>query len=225
MKIKPSTHTRPPPPDPNLPYVWLNDQWFLLATDTGDGVPRKLDLPKALVAGDVAGHEFHGNQWTGGQGSEHESLSYRSIDALKDYKGFGYGVINEALRDPEAASKFSDAAVSTAKQEIQAMDEAFRCCAQHLEQDTWVYRNIRPDVEQELERAGRFRDNGFVSTSTDRNNAWPGKLTAILLPAGTAVMPMDQFGGSDVTRNENELLLNRGSEFDRTGEGTWKLRS
>jgi hypothetical protein len=33
------------PPDPNKPYLWLDGKWVLLATDTGDGVPRKLSFP------------------------------------------------------------------------------------------------------------------------------------------------------------------------------------
>jgi hypothetical protein len=42
---------RPPageqPPDPNKPYLWFDGQWILLATDDGDGVPRKLTFPPA----------------------------------------------------------------------------------------------------------------------------------------------------------------------------------
>lgn len=39
---------RPPPPDPNLPYLWVTKgdgtgAWMLLVTDTLDGVPTSLD--------------------------------------------------------------------------------------------------------------------------------------------------------------------------------------
>jgi hypothetical protein len=32
-----------PPPDKDKPYIWINGQWYLVHTDTGDGVPESLD--------------------------------------------------------------------------------------------------------------------------------------------------------------------------------------
>lgn len=32
-----------PPPSENEPWIWLDGQWFLVVTDTGDGVPESLD--------------------------------------------------------------------------------------------------------------------------------------------------------------------------------------
>lgn len=32
-----------PPPDKNKPYVWFNGKWYLVVTDTEDGVPASLD--------------------------------------------------------------------------------------------------------------------------------------------------------------------------------------
>lgn len=34
-----------PPPNPDEPWIWLNGQWYLVATDTSDGVPDKLEFP------------------------------------------------------------------------------------------------------------------------------------------------------------------------------------
>lgn len=39
-----SSDQRPPPPDPNKPYIWIGGEWLLVATDTADGVPDSLDL-------------------------------------------------------------------------------------------------------------------------------------------------------------------------------------
>jgi tetratricopeptide (TPR) repeat protein len=33
-----------PPPDENQPYMWLDGQWVLLASDTADGIPQKLEF-------------------------------------------------------------------------------------------------------------------------------------------------------------------------------------
>jgi hypothetical protein len=37
------------PPDPSKPYLWFDGQWILLASDSADGVPRKLDVPGKQV--------------------------------------------------------------------------------------------------------------------------------------------------------------------------------
>jgi hypothetical protein len=34
---------RPPPPNKNEPWVWLDGKWYKVVTDTGDGVPDDLD--------------------------------------------------------------------------------------------------------------------------------------------------------------------------------------
>lgn len=36
-----------PPPDENEPWFWIGDKWYLVVTDTSDGVPEELNLPAA----------------------------------------------------------------------------------------------------------------------------------------------------------------------------------
>jgi hypothetical protein len=60
---------RPPCPDPNRPYVWLDGKWVLLMTDDDDGVPQSLSyLPQTQHANrtlnsesDIRMREFNPN--------------------------------------------------------------------------------------------------------------------------------------------------------------------
>ena len=41
------------PPDPSKPYLWFDGQWILLATDDGDGVPRKIEFKPPTNSSDA----------------------------------------------------------------------------------------------------------------------------------------------------------------------------
>lgn len=56
---------------------------------------------RKLAKGDVEGHEFHGNQWTGGEGGQQESRSFRhfSLDDLEQDKIEGWKEDHEQQQD------------------------------------------------------------------------------------------------------------------------------
>jgi len=113
--------------------------------------------------GDLPGHEFHGNQWTGG-GVESVIQSSKAEDklvAIQNYTGDS-APINVALRSGEAPPK---GYLGTTK----ALDAAIK--ASPLQPDNGIdelfTRIVPPEVADAWKDGATVTDQGFVSLSED----------------------------------------------------------
>lgn len=144
-------------------------------------------------------------------------LDSNQVDAIKEYTGNMYLTVNPKLRAGKPVSK-ADA------KELKLIDDAF--AKAKTTEDIEVYRGISGDAMkhyQHLKPGDSFKDSAFVSTSTDKDTAdnfsrGDGKaIMQVRVPKGSKAISVDSLSvfkkGGNVTRSENEILLDRNSSF------------
>ena len=185
-----------------------------------------------LVKGDTEGHEFHGNQWTGGLGAAANEFANDPVamGALKAYTGNDYSVINGPLRgnagwmDPTIVAQGKDEAREIdklmARSTMTSTQTVYRGMGTEMFQGP--YPLVGSDKQFDLKSiVGKtFTDNGFVSTtkSLDEARGWDfkGAVAKITVPAGTHAIDVDAaLSGNQYSQSgsEHEILLNRGLTF------------
>lgn len=163
-----------------------------------------------MAKGDVVGHEFHGNQWTGGGGlSAHsdyiKSLSDEQRYAMRRYTGGDFFGMNAYLRSGKRVSPNIVERTHVLTDVIQN--------APPLEEQTMLYRMTSGDPSKYgMEPGVVFTDKGFTSTSLKTNyGAGPnGTQLVIEAPAGTHGLSVGAAGGH---ASESEYILPPGSNF------------
>lgn len=138
------------------------------------------------------------------------------IEAVKDYTGNGYSVLNDKLRNDKELSPHHEKL-------LKRIDEAYKLGVfQTSENHPQVFRGIRFDDERELEDFLRqelssdvFIDKGYMSTSIEYKTAdgfsGGGTRPRVLFEIQNAIgLPVESI--SQVSR-EKEILLPRGARF------------
>lgn len=157
-------------------------------------------------------------------------LTTEQIDAIKEYSKSGYKSLNELLRTGVGDNTASDERLRN------LLDAAFARPEFTVQKSVTVYRGIDlstfvSGTDDPSSLTGSvFEDKGFMSTTTQKSTAvgfssTEGQPTVIRATAkpGTAALYMPRL--SSVSRDESELLLNRGTKF-RVGKITteqWKI--
>lgn len=143
-------------------------------------------------------------------------MSPREIDAMKAYSGSMYRDLNSRLRAGKNASR-EDAA------DLKQMDKVFERAS--TKEPITVFRGVGPEMAAKLKAGASFTDGGFSSGTASRDIAEAyssfggdgGALMEIRVPKGAKAVSLKEtsaFGGSSSkTRSEEEILLNRGSNF------------
>ena len=134
------------------------------------------------------------------------------IEAVKNYTGFGFSMINKILRDMKgdiSSLKERD----TTKQKIMSIDALFSL-VDPLTEPITLYRGVR------LERFTK-EDYGFISTSYDINQTSPYTnlkccLMVINVPVGTRCIFLEKISQY---KEEREVLLPRNGKFVLTSVG------
>lgn len=78
-----------------------------------------------------------------------------------------------------------------------------------------------------------FTDKAFVSTAYEKSVAETfmreaddaQMILTVVIPKGTRLIKMSGHSPNDMSKGESELLLNRGSSFERAADGTYRLVS
>lgn len=170
-----------------------------------------LMLRKRLrTAGDVDGHEFHGNQWTDGS----STADAKTVAVFVDRKGAKEDV-NSRLRDsPDLLS-------DQAYEHVDAMDKIMD--RSRTDRDMVVHR-VMPDELGHLSAGDTFVDKGFVSTSKsaadlervkgDIHHDGPTTTIVISVPKGSRAVDVNKALGTEHKyAHQNEVLLDRNQTF------------
>lgn len=188
---------------------------------------------KSDIKGDLAGHDFHGNRYTGGIGGGAPSPALVKT-ALTRYSEGGYALINDKLRGTQQGGAHEGPDWEHASQYIKAIDSTMK----PTEAPVTVYRAITGSAvvatigdmsiltpngidESKLTAAlprivgTQFKDNGFISTSYDETFAgsrlnYEGSghvLLAIDVPVGTPAVDMNMaLGDGRVSSGDHSML-------------------
>jgi hypothetical protein len=148
-------------------------------------------------------------------------LTAESRNALIDYQGADYAVINGALRDtdtPEGRKPFETDDKTDAQ--IAALDAAM--AGSPLKSDVVAWRGMRRAAKMFGDRFGQdmtgmqWRESAYVSTSASRSIAdqfsspKDGVRMRVLVPAGTGAVEVSPYIDERGVLDEAELLINRG---------------
>ena len=172
--------------------------------------PRAPRARKLKTAGDVEGHEFHGNQWTTGGGGL--NLDKNGFDdkgnpgpeaaqrggALWLYRGSGTDV-NDQLRDNDIYEP----------EVVSGLDQLMR----PLGKDTTVVRDA--SVYANLVPGTMLHEKGYTSTAAERGSFAKGNTVRIDIPAHAPVIRMGDYYKADP---EKEIVIGRGSQFEVVGK-------
>ena len=147
------------------------------------------------------------------------------MEALKEYK-YRPEQFHRYLRDNRSSRLITEENLWDFIEKIDncfKQDKAFK-----VDKETVVYRALQNNLSESdkliLSTTGAvYRDNSYVSTTTDINtarrfNTADNPILKITLPQGTSYLDMDRLFNIDYQHwNEQEYLLKRGSEFLVTG--------
>lgn len=209
----------------------------LLVLERSLALQSKFSWDGLALKGEEAGHEFHGNQWSGvgatakirtfdspqkikNWGEKHYSRWEKGLDedekaAIGDYTSSDYRDLNRALRSGGDLNAHQQ---SIADQMDNALERAV------VPERVMAYRSAGTgsafpgDPEDWVGRT--FQDSGFVSTSLDEKVAenWSGSYKMeIDVPKGSSGAYVENISW---LQGESELLLPRGSQFKITGVRT-----
>jgi ADP-ribosyltransferase exoenzyme len=148
-------------------------------------------------------------------GETWEKMPAKHRDAARVYTNGAYGDMNGALRNPQAASEHI-------VNFINHLDDAFDSDVAKVKKDLVTYRGLKMDdstIKQltsalKLGLPARFNQDGFISTSFDKDKAngfGSGVRMEVLVKAGTPALylkPISCHAG------ENEVLLRHGQSFE-----------
>jgi len=179
--------------------------------------------------------EEHEGERTAEQAAWHADVTDEQAKALKEYTGFGYGMINGVLRNPEEYAGITNPLkIEESTAQGNALHEAMR----PMPDDATLYRGIdarmfgltpSSEIDPATGEAGKpdwqsivgatVKDNGFVSTSHDESvgRSWDfhGAIAVIHAPAGTPALSTDK-SAANMDLKEHEVLLDRGTTFKVT---------
>jgi SPP1 gp7 family putative phage head morphogenesis protein len=145
-------------------------------------------------------------------------------DALSEYKSYGYGKINDYLRN-YAGTRTQHAGMDITKDQIKAIDKVMKA-APGLPEPIVTYRvvgqgNVSSQIDDlfaDLTPGDVWIDKGYSSTSLDKEfveNFKTGWLIEVENPAGTKGVMLDGLKGKEgYTNIEDEWLLPRGTKFE-----------
>lgn len=124
-----------------------------------------------------------------------------------------YKVINTALRKTGAPPEEHAGMV-------RVLDQAFSRAA--ISEPITVYRGVTPAVVEKLKEGSSFVDRGFSSTTSDKKIAhgFSGPYGAVLeirVPKGAKAISMNDVIKDPEVGDEQEILLNRGSQYKIVG--------
>jgi len=141
-------------------------------------------------------------------------LTPEQTQAIKEYTGSMYLTVNPLLRAGKPVAKAD-------MKEMKLIDQAFDKAK--TTEPIEVYRGVGGARYANLKPGDSFKDEGFVSTSTDKDTAdvfTRGDDQAIMqiqVPKGSKAISVDAFSvfkkGGAAVRSENEILLNRGGHY------------
>ncbi len=142
------------------------------------------------------------------------SLSDKQIESVIAYtNGFEkqYKQINQALRTGQEQKSFNS-------KTIDGLDSIFANAK--TTKPITVYRGVPQDVAKQLSTGTIYKDNAFLSTTSDASFAesWAGDESVLMeidLPIGSPAVSLEEY--SQIP-NEHEILLNRGLSYKVTGE-------
>lgn len=179
-------------------------------------------------AGDVPGHEFHGNQWTDRGSSK---ISAEQVDALQDYTAGGE--LNMILRGSGTLSPYD------IKNNTVGKLDASIAAQPVIPEKTTLWRIVDSEVGADLEKQGSFKDKGFVSTTKSVKGiediagdigVLPEEMTIVRITVEKGVRGLDVNAHLPNDRNyfhyQREVLLERGLAFKVTGTaayGKWRV--
>lgn len=136
---------------------------------------------------------------------QHNCGAKYDCDAIADYTAAGYRRINSYLRGTLPSHIDPLMQIKMIEQIDQVMDAAPR-----VPRAMKVYRGISPSIVHDLQPGDVFRDDGFVSTSINPNQAFSGAQLEIHVPKGSKGLYVDEISK---TAGEDELMLDRSSKF------------
>lgn len=156
----------------------------------------------------------------GTKASLSEPLTKEEINAIKDWSGMGFDGLNQDLRNP---NKNSDHYKELFLPRISGLDGAMRKAS--LDQSVQVYRSMDGDFVKSIPINTKFRDLGFSATSELESAAkkfgWNEPVTfKIDIPKGFKAIPIRAFSHSP---HQEEILINRGTKFIRTGKNELRI--
>lgn len=130
--------------------------------------------------------------------------------ALKSYTSMAYGVVNTYLRHGTYQDTvYSEVPQSRVDEIVKGIDKSFNN-APKVPGDLKVFRGMDSSLLSSLQEGDIFKDDGFISTSIDKEKVVSGGFIEIHVPKGSKGIYLEQI--SEVKR-ERELLLDRGSRF------------
>jgi SPP1 gp7 family putative phage head morphogenesis protein len=144
-------------------------------------------------------------------------------EALSEYKSYGYGKINDYLRN-YAGTRTQHAGMDITKDQIKAIDKVMKA-APGLPEPIVTYRVVgqvnSSDIDNlfaDLTPGDVWIDKGYSSTSLDKEfvqNFKTGWLIEVENPAGTKGVMLDGLKGKEgYTNLEDEWLLPRSTKFE-----------
>ena len=186
------------------------------------------------TAGDLPGHEFHGNQWTdvGAADSWGSKTHAWAKDLTKEQESalHAYTVsvrINETLRtgkDPSSdlvwGNPTGNGVDLTEVQQLKGLDEIFAKPEARLSEPVVVHRAwSNPEQIANVPAGATFTDEGFTSTSLVKSETKVfgergSAQVEIRVPAGQRALYLGKTGhGKEWYASSAELLLNRGTTY------------
>lgn len=185
-------------------------------------------------AGDAAGHEFHGNQWTGGSFSEDDRRL--TVDQYTQGESNAVnGVLRGTYEEDGPASLYNPDDpddVARVQEAIARMDAAMVPLRQRAE----LYRAVYPEFVDKLKIGDVYTDKGFVSTTDDVRlleniatdiNLEPGDMGVITIRAAKGTPAVDvnsTIGSSHGYAYQRETVLGRGLTYrviNKRGREIW----
>lgn len=194
-------------------------QGAAIEANTGENELNKYNTchgPKGQFCGTGGGGGGIGGGGGGGEAAQEYGAQYGTAEerrALADYVGPEFAFMNAYSRHPggpdaehyEAKSKKLDSLI--AKQPP-------------LKGEEIVYRGMNPpkEVAAQLVKGAIIQDNGFMSTTIDRDTAknFGSTVMTIRVPKGKRALNVRDFIQSASSENEKELLLPRGTKLQIT---------
>jgi ADP-ribosyltransferase exoenzyme len=180
--------------------------------------PKSRTKPKPEETPAPIKPQADGSKLTRGKGAHKAAavdLTPEQVQAVKEYTGSMYLTVNPRLRAGKPVAKAD-------MKEMKLIDQAFSKAK--TTEPIEVYRGLGNSVRYANLKPGEsFKDEGFVSTSTDKDTAFnfargeEETVMHIQVPKGSKAISVDALSvfkkGGYATRSENEILLNRGASY------------